>query len=78
MRLLTELEVSERTGIAASTLRKWRCRGVDLGPPFVRLNGAASIRYPEELLDTWMSRFLVTPALEAPTTEANEVSEQVA
>lgn len=50
--LLTTVEVSELTGIAENTLRRWRSDQDPAGPPFVRMGRA--VRYRRQELDAWM------------------------
>jgi predicted DNA-binding transcriptional regulator AlpA len=61
MSLLNELEVAKRVGVSPATLRRWRCTSVRRGPPFLRLNGANCVRYPEDELRTWLQAQRVRP-----------------
>lgn len=49
---ITTDEVAKQLGVASSTLRKWRTRGI--GPPFTKLGGA--IRYAPDSISDWISR----------------------
>lgn len=50
--LLTSAEVEERLRVARATLTYWRA--TDQGPPWIRL-GRATIRYPEDGLNSWLA-----------------------
>lgn len=56
MKLLTEQEISEMTGIKKSTLRKWRLEGG--GPPFIKVRGFM-IRYPLSEVEEYFKRQMV-------------------
>ena len=49
MRLLTEREVREITGIPMGTLRRWRCVGE--GPPFIKLGSGPKARVRYDAID---------------------------
>jgi hypothetical protein len=49
-KLLLPETVSDRIGLAVSTLAKMRLRGD--GPPYKRIGGR--VMYPEDLLDHWI------------------------
>jgi len=53
--LLRPTEVSRRLGVPLTTLADWRYR--KKGPAYVRPNGKA-IRYPENLLLSWVVQYL--------------------
>jgi predicted DNA-binding transcriptional regulator AlpA len=45
--LMRTRETSAYTGIAESTLEKWRCAGI--GPRYIKLNGRIVVYDPDEL-----------------------------
>ncbi len=60
--LWTENRVAKETGFTESTLRTWRSRNREAGPPFVKFGRA--VRYRPEDVRAWVQ---AQAALTAPT-----------
>ena len=56
-RVLTPLQVSDRTGLALQTLANWRSKSQ--GPPTMKIGRL--VRYPEDSLDLWLEAQPVKP-----------------
>jgi predicted DNA-binding transcriptional regulator AlpA len=59
--MLDEYHVASKTGLAVTTLRRWRWQRV--GPPFMKLGGA--VRYDAGALAAWLAARNVHHAEEA-------------
>jgi predicted DNA-binding transcriptional regulator AlpA len=62
--LLDTDQLAARLGVAAITVRKWRLRGGDAGPPWVKC-GPRSVRYRLEDVDAWVARRTVASTSES-------------
>lgn len=63
--LLKESQVAEQLGIAAPTLRSWRCRGV--GPRFVKMGSGkkSAVRYSASDIEAFIAECRQVPLVRA-------------
>ncbi|MFX0201887.1 MAG: helix-turn-helix transcriptional regulator [Candidatus Hodarchaeota archaeon] len=56
-RYLNEEETGRYLSLSIHTLRQWRSRGEENGPPYLKIG--SSIRYDVQSLDAWIEQFKV-------------------